>query len=436
MREAAFLLHVSESWVRRHLSELPTTRCGRLLRIDPDALRSKIDDGKSLKSERVNMTPRRYQRGSVIWKKSQQGKEEVAYGVYRVDLQTTNGIKRRQKKVRLGTRKELVTESEARTKLDKIIAAAEAALPAPEKMTFGQMAEKWEASEGPTLNKPTFDRYVTVLRAWLLPFWKDRSLQSITRNEIQLFLNSRAGTYSKSSIRSMRLVLQMTLSNAHLNGWISAYPCVKIKTPRITNQGRIVKRAEMTAGQKLSISARLAEPYSTLVLLVTRIPLRIEEAIGIKETDLEGHVLALRRVVYEGKVYDLESEDQRRIPIMDAELLVRLKKLGAGQEWVFQSRNGTPLNPNNIRRRFLKPAAKEVGVALCGWHDFRHSLTTELRRNGTHPKVISDLLGHKKVNLAMDVYDRSNLQDFEQALGSTVVGSQLLPSCDPNARVQ
>jgi integrase len=102
---------------------------------------------------------------------------------------------------------------------------------------------------------------------------------------------------------------------------------------------------------------------------------------------------------------------------------------------VFESRNRTPINPSNARRRILKPAAKELGIKLCGWHDFRHSLTTELRRNGTHPKVISDLLGHKKVNLAMDVYDRSSLQDFEQALGQ-VVGSQLLPSCDPKASVQ
>jgi len=45
-----------------------------------------------------------------------------------------------------------------------------------------------------------------------------------------------------------------------------------------------------------------------------------------------------------------------------------------------------------------------------------------------------DLLGHKKVNLAMGVYDRSNLKDFEQALGS--VGSQLLPSCDPTVSTQ
>jgi integrase len=233
----------------------------------------------------------------------------------------------------------------------------------------------------------------------------------------------------------MRLVLQMTLSFAHLNGWISSYPCVKIKTPRITNESRTVRRAEMTEQQKLNISARLSEPYSTLVLLLTRIPVRIEEAIGVKETDLDGHVLTIRQVVYEGKVYDLQPNEQRNIPIMDMELLARLRKLGEGRKWVFQSRNETPINPSNARRRFLKPAAKEFGIELCGWHDFRHSLTTELRRKGTHPKVVSDLLGHKKVNLAMDVYDRSSLQDFEQALGQ-VVGSQLLPSCDPKANVQ
>jgi integrase len=187
----------------------------------------------------------------------------------------------------------------------------------------------------------------------------------------------------------------------------------EIKTPRTTNESRGVKRAEMTELQKLAIVAGLDEPYSTLVLLVTRIPVRIEEAIGVKGPDLDGHVLTLRRVVYEGKAYDLQPSEQRKIPIMDIELLARLRKLGTGREWVFQSRNGTPINPCNARRRFLKPAAKELAIKLCGWHDFRHSLTTELRRNGTHPKVISDLLGHKKVNLAMDVYDRSNLQDFE-----------------------
>jgi integrase len=404
------------------------------LRIDSAELKDKIESGKSLKSEKVNMTPQRYQRGSVIWKNSKTGKEQVAYGVYRVDVQTATGIKREQKKVRLGTRKELPTDAQARRKLNDIICEAESKSPTPEKMIYQDLAKSWQDSEGPTQTKPTADRYAMVLRAWLLPYWKDRSISSITRNDIQLFLNSKAPTYSRSSIRAMRLVLQMTLSFAHLNGWIATFPCVKIKTPRQTNESRGVKRAEMTEQQKLAIVDRLAEPYSTLVLLVTRLPVRIEEAIGAKLSDLDGHVWTVKRVVYEGAAYDLTGSEQRRIPIMDEVLLNRLRNLGVGREWVFESRVGTPVNPNNARRRYLKPAAQKLGINVSGWHDFRHSLTTELRRNGTHPRVISDLLGHKKVNLAMDVYDRSNLKDFEQALGS--VGNQLLPTCDPTLRTQ
>lgn len=59
----------------------------------------------------------------------------------------------------------------------------------------------------------------------------------------------------------------------------------------------------------------------------------------------------------------------------------------------------------------------------------RHTLSTKLRRSGVHPKVVSDILGHKKVNLAMDVYDRTDVGDFVQPL--SLVVNELCPSCSP-----
>jgi len=35
---------------------------------------------------------------------------------------------------------------------------------------------------------------------------------------------------------------------------------------------------------------------------------------------------------------------------------------------------------------------------------------------------MSDILGHKKVNLAMDVYDRTDIGDFEKPLEAVVKG--------------
>lgn len=37
-------------------------------------------------------------------------------------------------------------------------------------------------------------------------------------------------------------------------------------------------------------------------------------------------------VVYEGKVYDPQPNEHRNIPIMDMELLARLRKLGEGRK--------------------------------------------------------------------------------------------------------
>ena len=119
---------------------------------------------------------------------------------------------------------------------------------------------------------------------------------------------------------------------------------------------------------------------------------------------------------------------QRALPIEPA-LLARMKQLGEG-EWVFRSRAGIPVNPGNALRRYLQPAAKDLGIFLGGWHDFRHTLTTTMRRAGVHPKVISGILGHARVDLAMDTYDRATVADFERPM--TDVVKQLLPGCYQN----
>jgi integrase len=116
------------------------------------------------------------------------------------------------------------------------------------------------------------------------------------------------------------------------------------------------------------------------------------------------------------------SKSRRKLPL-DARIIERLKSLKPGPgEWLFQSRAGTPLNPGNVLRRFVYPAARACGFEIGGWHDFRHTATTNMRRNGTQPKVASDILGHERVNLAMDVYDRTDASDFEQALGVIAAG--------------
>ena len=115
----------------------------------------------------------------------------------------------------------------------------------------------------------------------------------------------------------------------------------------------------------------------------------------------------------------------RSLPV-DSALVSRMRKFGT-TDWVFCSRVGTPVNPGNGLKRYVRPGAAKLSIRLGGWHDFRHTLTTTMRRSGVHPKVISGILGHSKVDLAMNVYDHADVEDFKQPL--SLVAGDLLPKC-------
>jgi integrase len=370
------------------------------------------------------MPNNRYQRGGVYLR----GKhKDTWYGTYRIDTPAS----RRSLNIRLGTKQELVTKVAARQKLAEMVAEMtkpDAASPTAQTMQYSEIVAKWERSEGPALSETTAKHYTDALNAYVLPTWKDYSMDTIQREDISNFLNLQAENYSRSSLKSMRLVLCLTLAWAERNGYIKRPNgwLEGLRLPRKTG-GRKVVRTELEPSQTLAIVQQLKEPYSTLALFEGLCGRRIEEAIGIKPNDLDyNNVLHIRRVIYNGRVEELEEEQLLPLDQPEhAELVRRLRSLGEGHEWVFHSRKGTPINPGNARRRYLHPAAKAVGVQIGGWHDFRHTLIRKMRRGGVHPVVVSAVVGHKRVELAPEVYDRANQSEIRAALG--VVGKQLLP---------
>jgi excisionase family DNA binding protein len=426
VREAASLLRVSESWVRRHLADLPMARVGRLVRFDSSLLSQQVQvklfSGKSLKPERKHMLSR-YQRGSVYLSGK---KVKMWYGVFRQDMKGVDGqVERRQKKVRLGTLAQLPTKNSARDKLQDLLTDSEPGVA----MNFQELAERWQNAEGPTMKVSTLRHYQNALRAYVIPVFGNRMISEINREQVQNFLAEQSSRYSKSSLHSMRLVLGFTLGWAHENGWLQVNPCRRIRLPRNAG-GRRVIRTVLTAGQVNAIAERLEEPYATLVLFLAASGLRIGEAIAVKWSDFAGNVMHVSRRIYDGEEGSLKSENSIRGLPIDPSLLLRMQALEKG-EWIFCSRKGTPVNPGNALKRHVSPAAQEIGIALGGWHDFRHTLTTTMRRNGVHPKVVSGILGHSKVALAMDVYDHADTEDFRQPLAT--VAEELLPSVTKNA---
>jgi integrase len=311
----------------------------------------------------------------------------------------------------LGTLTELPTKAAAFKKLSGFME-----VPSQTMMTFNQLVERWQKAEGPTMKASTLDHYKNALR--YVRSFNDRVISNINREEIQSFLAEQATRYSRSVLRSIRVVLSLTLGWAKNCGWIERNPCEGIRLPREAG-GRKVHRTVLTSQEVDAIVNALAEPYATLVLFLARTGLRIGEAIAIKWSDLEGNVLHVQRRLYQGKADSLKTSGSERSLPLPTSLVERISTLRSSEscsEWVFCSESGTPVNPGNALKRYIRPAVTGLGISLGGWHDFRHTLTTTLRRDGVHPKVISGILGHSKVNIAMDVYDHATVQDFRQPL--------------------
>jgi excisionase family DNA binding protein len=198
VEEVALCLGVSTSWVRRHTSELPVVRMGRLVRFDREllakAIMGRMSDGKSLRPERSVM-PSRFQRGYVFQKVK---KLKVWYGVYREDIRTPDGLKRVQRKVRLGTQADVPTKSAARSKLSDLIGDSSA--PSGTVMNFRELTQRWEKAQGPTIKSSSLLHYRNALRTYVLPVSADLNISVINREKIQTLLAEKAVLLRRSGV--------------------------------------------------------------------------------------------------------------------------------------------------------------------------------------------------------------------------------------------
>jgi integrase len=374
VRETAALLAMSESWVRRHVGELPAVRVGRLVRFDSTLIlrqfQCKPSSGNRVKPEGekvMNPQLRRYQRGYVY----KTGKKmKVWYGMWREDMKRPDGsIRRRQHNVRLGTVSELPTKTAAYDALAHHIGHFGRTT---SELKFSELVERWRATIVPTIKRTTATYYENTLRAHIIPAFGEKQISAITRFDVESFLADRGRMYCRNTLRGMRASLGRVLSWAVEHEWLEKNPCSGVKLPQA---GERIVRTILTPAQVSDIASKLKEPYATLILFLAVTGLRIGEAVGIKRSDFDGDILRVRRRIYEGRSDTTKTKKSARdLPIPDA-LRSRLFSI-SGREWIFESKNSTPtpINPGNALKRYVRPALRLLGIKIGGWHDFRHTL--------------------------------------------------------------
>jgi integrase len=80
----------------------------------------------------------------------------------------------------------------------------------------------------------------------------------------------------------------------------------------------------------------------------------------------------------------------------------------AGQDdLVFQSvRDGKPIRDNNILSRFIKPAARKIGLEFVNWRCLRTSHAVWLKLVGADVKDAQGQMRHSRASTTLDIYQQ------------------------------
>ncbi|HWT77411.1 MAG TPA: tyrosine-type recombinase/integrase, partial [Candidatus Methylomirabilis sp.] len=136
---------------------------------------------------------------------------------------------------------------------------------------------------------------------------------------------------------------------------------------------------------------------------------------------LEPWSLLVRENHYRGKFGSVKAKSRRRsLPlsrsVVEALLEIRAaSKFTVPDDLVFASSVGTPLNENNLMRRVLKPAGKQLGIPWLGWHVFRHTHATLGEQIGMALSDRQAQMGHGGIGMTLH-YTHSDLTRRRQAI--------------------
>jgi integrase len=291
-----------------------------------------------------------------------------------------------------------------------------------------------------TMAKSTQARYRGVIKNYLMPGFGRLCLRDLTPMAVDRYFAGLAGNdLAQESLDKIRDVLASIITRAMRHGLLIKNPMEGVELPR----GKRTQRSKpyITPEQFNALVELIQEPYASMVYLAIYTGLRVSELIGLKWGDLKaweennelGQSVRLASIRVDERCcrgdWDRPKSEASAATIgMNICVMERLERMKditvsvkAGrairryklvksdgpEDLVFQSvRSGSPMRDNNILSRFIKPAARTLGLDFVNWRCLRTSHATWLKMAGADVKDAQAQMRHSRASTTLDIYQQ------------------------------
>ncbi|HWF92294.1 MAG TPA: tyrosine-type recombinase/integrase [Terriglobales bacterium] len=274
--------------------------------------------------------------------------------------------------------------------------------------------------------------YDCELRVHILPTLGAIRISDVSPLHIEGLLQSRLkGGSSPKTVRNLVGLLQSIFSLAVDSDLITRSPVRDRHKPRVIRSEKPVWSPE----QLRLIVDSVRKDHRSLFQCAMLTGARLGELLGLqwKHIDLETQTLEIRQALWEGELVLPKTEGSVRAiyfgPSLQNALISQKHNSNHNKpdNFVFCKEDGSPLNPDVLRRDVLYPVLDRLGIPrtsrAAGFHTFRHSAATIVNQKTGNLKLVQKLLGHSNLSTTADVYthtsadaNRSAALALEQAI--------------------
>ena len=311
------------------------------------------------------------------------------------------------------------------------------------KISLEEHLHLWLDASKASLRPNTAHQYGQIIRMHIVPYIGGIQIKDLQLARVEQFygelINIGVG------IRTVRLthaVLHRALARAVRYRLITHNPAHGASLPRY-QQGEMQVLDITQIGQFLV--AANGSHYEALYHLAVTAGLRQGELFGLKWSDLKWNRATIhvqrqvQRIRGQGWsfVEPKTKAGRRTIKLSEGTLQglrehkerLEMQKDIVGERWkdydlIFPSTVGTPGNRSNMRVDFLRVLEK-AGLPKIRFHDLRHTCASVLLNHGLPVIVVSNMLGHSKPSITLDIY--GHLSQEKQSEAARIMDELVVP---------
>lgn len=260
----------------------------------------------------------------------------------------------------------------------------------------------------------------------IYPLIGDLRILAVDPSRLQHWVDRLARTLSVNTIKKCMAILSGAYNQAVALKVLSDNPCRHVELP----QPESSDRATWTEAEVAAVDALLRDdPYWLAVyrvMLLTGMRPGELRALTWSDVDFAANRIRIRRTVTTsadgklmvgvttktGQVRYVALAPGARSALLGWQSAQVRRSLTPDIDYVFPSPGGKPLNQTHWRL-FHDDLCLRAGVTRTTLHGLRHGFATIAMRSGLHPKVVSEMLGHKTIQITLDTYSHvsTELQD-------------------------